>query len=304
MLRTSMMLVWTSLSIQLSAQFIVQGTVNDENGKPLSGANVYFEKNFLGTITDNTGEFVFNNVSSGEHILKISYIGYSTIRQKIDVNKNLNLDFRLSPESVLGEEVTVRASRAGSRDPIAFTEISKEEIRKNNLARDLPYLLSLTPSMVVSSDAGNGVGYTGIRIRGTDANRINFTLDGVPLNDAESHVMLFVNMPDFASSIENIQIQRGVGTSGNGAASFGASLNFLTSAIEKEPYSEFKTGYGSFNTTKNMVKLGTGLLKDHFSLGIRMSDVHSDGYIDRAFSDLQSFFIIRRVVYRKEHPQV
>lgn len=184
--------------------------------------------------------------------------------------------------------VEVRAVIASPTAPFAKTNLDKKEIARQNLGQDLPFLLNQTPSVVVNSDAGNGVGYTGIRIRGTDATRINVTLNGIPYNDAESQGTYFVDMPDFASSINRIQIQRGVGTSTNGAGAFGATINFSTNEVNRKAYGEINNSYGSFNTWKNTIKAGTGLLGNHFTIDARVSRVSSDGYIDRASTNLKS----------------
>ncbi len=174
---------------------------------------------------------------------------------------------------------------------MSYSTVSREAISVNNLAQDIPYVLGYTPSLVVSSDAGTGVGYTNINIRGTDVKRINVTIDGVPVNDAESHGVWWVDLPDLASSADNIQIQRGVGTSTNGAGAFGATINFQTSNLNREPYAEVNSSYGSFNTSKNTINFGTGLINKKFAFDARLSKIWSDGYIDRAFSDLKSFYI-------------
>jgi len=189
------------------------------------------------------------------------------------------------------DEVNVNALRAGEKTPVAFTNISKAEIEKGNLGQDLPYLISLTPSVVTTSDAGAGVGYTGFRIRGTDPTRINVTVNGIPLNDSESQGVWWVNMPDFASSIGNIQIQRGVGTSTNGAAAFGASVNLKTDGLNKEAYAVTNNSVGSFATLKNNVEFGTGLLNGKFAFDGRLSKISSEGYIDRAAADLKSLYL-------------
>lgn len=188
------------------------------------------------------------------------------------------------------EPVEIRAVRASDDAPFTKTMVSKKEIEKLNLAQDLPFILNQTPSVVVNSDAGNGVGYTGIRIRGTDASRINITLNGIPFNDAESQGTFFVDLPDFSSSISNIQVQRGVGTSSNGAGAFGASINISTNDVNEKPYLEINNSFGSFNTWKHTVKTGSGIVRDHLSMDLRLSKISSDGYIDRATSDLKSFY--------------
>lgn len=187
--------------------------------------------------------------------------------------------------------VEVRAVRAAPTAPFAKTNLSKKEISQQNLGQDLPFILNQTPSVVVNSDAGNGVGYTGIRIRGTDATRINMTLNGIPYNDAESQGLFFVNLPDLASSVNSIQVQRGVGTSTNGPGAFGATINFSTHEVNRTPYAELNNSYGSFNTWKNTLKLGTGILGKHFTTDIRLSRISSDGYVERGSSNLRSFYV-------------
>lgn len=191
---------------------------------------------------------------------------------------------------LLLEPIEVKAVRASEFSPFTKTNISKKEIEKINLGQDLPFLLQQTPSVVVHSDAGNGIGYTGIRIRGADATRINVTLNGVPFNDAESQGTFFVDLPDFSSSISSIQIQRGVGTSANGTGAFGASINISTNDANISPYAELHNSFGSFNSFKNTIKIGSGLIGNHFTTDFRISKISSDGYIDRASSDLQSFY--------------
>ncbi len=197
------------------------------------------------------------------------------------------------------QPVEVIAVRAGEKAPFAKTTVTKKEIEKNNLGQDLPFLLNQTPSVVVNSDAGAGVGYTGIRIRGTDASRINVTLNGIPYNDAESQGTYFVDLPDFSSSVNSIQIQRGVGTSSNGAGSFGASINLATNEINKKFYAELNNSYGSFNTLKNTLQFGSGILKNHFTIDGRLSRISSDGYINRAKTDLKSFYFSTAYVAEK-----
>lgn len=194
-----------------------------------------------------------------------------------------------SLDTVLGE-ASVIATRATRQTPIAFTNLSREQISRANHGQDIPYLLSATPSVVVTSDAGAGIGYTSLRIRGVDATRINVTANGIPVNDAESHTVFWVNMPDFASSVKDIQLQRGVGTSTNGAGAFGASLNLQTADFSQNPYAEVSASAGSFCTHKETFRIGTGLLKDHWTFDLRLSNIGTDGYIDRAAAKLHSFY--------------
>ncbi|HSF54028.1 MAG TPA: TonB-dependent receptor, partial [Algoriphagus sp.] len=228
---------------------------------------------------------------AGEVELRVSYLGFDSFRKVISIPFSGNLEIALEGKEFLTEEFIVSATRASSTTPTTFSNVDKSEIAKRNLGQDIPILLQYTPSVVSYSDAGAGVGYTGLRIRGSDQTRINATVNGIPMNDAESHGVFWVNMPDFASSVENVQIQRGVGTSTNGAATFGASLNFQTDTRQDEPYAQIDNSFGSFNTWRHTVKAGTGLLNDRFAVDARLSKITSDGYVDRAFSDLSSWFV-------------
>ena len=189
------------------------------------------------------------------------------------------------------DEVLVSAIRVNSKTPVSFSNLSKKEIQNRNLGQDIPILMNYMPSVVTTSDAGNGVGYTGIRVRGSDATRVNVTINGIPYNDSESHGTFWVNMPDFASSLQSVQLQRGVGTSTNGSGAFGASLNMLTDSYSEKASGEISNSLGSFNTRKHTVKFSTGLLNDQFEIAGRVSTLKSDGYIDRASSDLKSYFL-------------
>ena len=189
------------------------------------------------------------------------------------------------------DEVLVKSIRVDTDSPITHSNVDKEELAKTNLGQDIPVLLNYLPSVVTTSDAGAGIGYTYIRVRGSDASRVNITINGIPYNDSESQGTFWVNMPDFASSIENLQLQRGVGTSTNGSGSFGASLNILSDGISENAFSEIGIAGGSFNSQKYNVKFSTGLLNEHFEVSGRLSKITSDGYIDRASSDLKSYFL-------------
>ena len=196
-----------------------------------------------------------------------------------DSLKNVNL-----------QEVQVVSTRATAKTPVAFTNVTKDEISKQNTGLDLPFLLLNTPSVLTTSDAGAGIGYTSIRVRGTDASRINVTANGIPMNDSESHSVYWVNTPDLLSSLEDIQVQRGAGTSTNGSGAFGASINMRTQNTSVKPYAEVSGSYGSFNSHKETVRVGTGLLGNHWAFDARLSNIGSDGYRDRASSDLKSYF--------------
>lgn len=188
-------------------------------------------------------------------------------------------------------EVIVEATRASEKAPFAVTNFKKEAIEARNLGQDIPILVNFLPNVVTTSDAGAGIGYTGIRVRGSDATRVNVTINGIPLNDAESQGTYWVDLPDFASNTQSIQLQRGVGTSTNGAGAFGASLNLLTDGIAGKAGAEISKGYGSFNTYKYTIIANTGIINNHFEFTGRLSEIKSDGYIDRATSDLNSYYV-------------
>lgn len=231
------------------------------------------------------------DLPESNYVIEVTFIGYAGAKVAVSLPRQEAVSLALSPVAYLTEEVIVTATRASANSATSFSTIDKEYLEKQNLGQDLPYLMNLTPSVVVSSDAGNGVGYTGIRIRGSDSRRVNLTINGIPLNDAESHGTFLVNLPDFASSIDNMQIQRGVGTSTNGAGAFGGSINIQTTKSSTEPYASLDNSYGSFNTLKNTVSVGTGLINNAFSFNGRLSRITSDGFVDRATSQLHSFFL-------------
>jgi iron complex outermembrane recepter protein len=257
---------------------------------PLAGANVWIDGTFLATTTNADGFFVLKNVQMTRVTLVVSYVGYSRFSGYVTADSNDSLEVKLKTSAYTTEEIVITASRADAMTPSTQHTVRGTELMELGSGQDLPVLLELTPSVVSSSDAGAGIGYTGFRIRGTDISRINVTINGVPLNDPESHGVFWVNMPDLVSSVDNIQIQRGVGTSSNGAAAFGASVNIQTTKFSDEPYAEINSFAGSFNSFSNNVKFGTGLLQGMWTFDGRLSRTTSDGYIDRAFSDLKSYF--------------
>ncbi|MEO5907874.1 MAG: TonB-dependent receptor, partial [Ginsengibacter sp.] len=221
----------------------------------------------------------------------LAFLGFFADAQDTSVHK-------LS-DTLMLDNIEITSIRAADKAPFTKTNLSKEQIANVNFGQDLPFILNQTPSVVVNSDAGNGVGYTGIRIRGTDASRINVTLNGIPYNDAESQGTFFVDLPDVSSSLSSIQIQRGVGTSSNGAGAFGATINLSTNEVNKVKYLELNNSYGSFNTWKNTLKFGTGLLANHFLIDARVSKISSDGYIDRATSNLKSLYFSAAYINKK-----
>jgi iron complex outermembrane receptor protein len=280
------------VSFRAVAQFSISGTITDQvSGQSLAGASVRLENTFKASTSDHAGHYRLSNLSAGSYLVKVSYIGYETLEQTVDLQSDFTLDLRLEKKQVLADEVIVTATQATDKSALAYTNLNRAELSKQNLGQDLPLLLNLTPSAVTTSDAGAGVGYTGIRIRGSDATRVNVTINGVPYNDAESQGSFFVNLPDLASSVNSIQIQRGVGTSTNGPGAFGASLNIQTNQLRKEAYAEVNNTFGSFNTWKHTAMVGTGLINGHFTFDGRLSKIASDGYIDRSSSDLKSFYL-------------
>lgn len=288
MRKLSLIVLLTTLIISVSAQNHIRGKITDENNRPLAGATVLLKQTGQTEKTNRQGEFAFNKLTDYAYNVQVKFVGYSTFEKVIKTGSIENII--LEPKNVSLDEIIVSATRAGDRSPVAFANVSKEKIEERNTGQDLPYLLSLTPSFIVTSDAGTGIGYTGFRIRGTDANRTNITVNGIPLNDSESHGVFFVNMPDFASSLNSIQVQRGVGTSSNGASAFGASINMQTETFNPLPYAEIGTSLGSFGTMKNSVKAGTGLMNG-FAVDARLSNLISDGFIDRASVDMKSYFV-------------
>ena len=273
-----------------SAQNRLSGIVRGENGEPLSNANVVLGNTFRVTVTNSEGKFILNNLKDESYLLKVSYLGFQNYQQIVNIRNSPVLDIRLKSSPFLVEEVLVSASRVSSNSPVAHTTIGKETINNENQGQDIPYLLNMTPSFVATSDAGTGIGYTNFRIRGTDLNRINVTMNGIPVSDAESHSTYFVDIPDIASSVENIQVQRGVGNSTNGAGAFGASIDIQTSKLDSSATANYNGSYGSFNTLKNNVSVGTGL-HGKFAFNASLSKITSDGFIDRGASDLKSFFL-------------
>ena len=270
---------------------VVRGKVTDGSGNFLPGTAITIENTSLGVLTDEEGSYIFTGLSDGNYRLRYSFIGYETRTVKVELKGVAIVNVALIPKPVETGEVFVNATRAGEHAPFTYSTINNDMLRKQNTGHDLPFLLSLTPSLVESSEAGNGVGYTSQRIRGTDGSRINVTIDGIPLNDAESQQVFWVDLPDLAASAENIQIQRGVGTSSNGAGAFGATISIETANPGNEPSAEINSAAGSFNTFKNMVSASTGLLADKFAFNIRYSDIKSDGYIKRTGSNHRSAFI-------------
>ena len=264
------------------------------------------------TLSDKRGYFQLLVPKKTGLTLVVSHVAYEAQQIALNPDSLRNLAIVLKPIVNVTDEAVVKATRMGKDQPGTYSEVSKKEIEKSNLGQDLPFLLNQIPGSVIHSDAGAGVGYTGIRIRGIDPTRINVTINGIPVNDAESQGVWWVNMPDFASSVQNIQVQRGIGTSTNGAAAFGASINLQTNAVQKDPFAEvsyaigflkndwsykagnsplaFENGW-NLNTQKRNIVFGAGLLPNKWSFEGRISQIKSDGFIDRSSSNLQSYYL-------------
>ena len=274
----------------LFGQYSIKGIVNDIEGNIIPGVEVKIKAYNYHTTTDRNGEFYFDQINSKISALELSFslLGYESKSLFIPnvLVKKIHQITLLKKSSNL-EEVSLNATRQKNNQ----SSSSLIELDKDNYGQDIPFLLDKSPSVVTTSDAGTGIGYSGVRIRGVDASRINVTINGIPVNDPESHDVYWVNMPDLASSTENIQIQRGVGTSTNGAAAFGASINVQTNKISKEPYANIDHSIGSFSTLKSSINVGSGLLNDRFSLDMRLSNIRSNGYIDRASANLNSYYL-------------
>ncbi|MGO1243485.1 MAG: TonB-dependent receptor [Sphingobacterium sp.] len=277
------------INIVASAQQRFEVNVHSYDGKPLQGATVELQNQTKAT--NANGKAIFDKIDTIASLISVRFLGYAPYHKRVTLANLSAIDIELQLENRHTGEVYVLATRVGENAASTYKNISKEEIQKNNLGQDLPYLLDQTPSVVVGSDAGAGIGYTNITVRGSNNQRINVTLNGIPLNDAESMGSFFVNLPDFASSTQSIQIQRGIGTSTNGAGAFGASLNIQSDELDSLPNAELNNTFGSYNTWKNTVKVGSGLINNKFALNARLSRISSDGYIDRASSDLKSFYV-------------
>lgn len=279
------------------AQFMVTGQISAEN-ELLPGVNIQILNTNYATATDAEGKFSFK-LPVGNYALKVSYIGYKTVIHHFSVlNKDEFLNIFLYENIYQLGGMEVVATRVNANSAIPSSLLDSSFIAKNNLGTDLPYILDQTPSVVVTSDAGNGIGYSGIRIRGSDPTRVNVSINGIPVNDAESQGVYWVDFPDLASSANSIEIQRGTGTSANGAGAFGGTVNILTTNENEKAFGELSNSFGSFNSHKHTLKMGTGKLyqtnnkrDNYFSFDSRLSWIASDGYIDRAFSDLKSFYI-------------
>lgn len=271
-------------------KYIVSGKVTDRSGDPLPGATVILEDTYLGAVAGLDGHYSIEGVRGGSYNIRVSFMGFETVVAMVLVEGDIVRDFEMEFSTVTTDEIVVKGTRAGKRTPVTFSEIKSDQIQKTNFASDITHMLTMVPSLVETSESGIGVGYTDFRIRGSDPSRINVTIDGIPVNDSESQQVFWVNMPDLAGSVSDIQIQRGIGTSTNGSGAFGATVNLRTENPSPVPYAELSSTWGSFNTIKGSAKLGSGLIGERFMMDIRLSGLKSDGYVDRSGSDHTSLF--------------
>jgi iron complex outermembrane receptor protein len=264
---------------------------NMQNFESIGSAFVQIadKENTYSTYATPNGSINISNLIPGKYKITISHIGYRIYQDTVDLTINRSGKvFFLEPTMNYLDAAIISSVRAGDFTPTTFTNLKKEEITQLDQSKDFPFFLNMTPSTVISSDAGNGIGYTGIRVRGIDPTRVNVTVNGIPINDAESQGMYWVNMPDIASSTESVQIQRGVGTSTNGSAAFGASVNIRTADLAQKEFTRMTLGAGSFNTQRLSLEYGTGRLKNNWAFQLRGSLINSDGFIDRANTNLKS----------------
>ncbi len=274
------------------AQYTISGHVFDASDQSsLIGAHIHLSGTQRGVFTDAEGKYLLDRLPRGVFEIVVSFIGYESHKMEVDLTENHVVDIHLKRRATMTEEVVVIATRAVGRTPATYTNMNKEELSGKNLGQDMPFLLSMSPSVIVSSDAGTGIGYTWMNIRGSDNSRINVTINGIPVNDSESHGVWWVNMPDLVSSVDNVQIQRGAGLSTHGSGAFGASISLQSNTLRDETYAELLTTAGSYNTLRNTVAFGTGLIHGNWAFDGRLSRIRSDGYMDRASANLGSYYL-------------
>ncbi len=283
-------MLWSSCAF--AQQYSIYGKVKQVQGaRVIPGATVEVKELNRYSVSDEFGNFRVSKLPPGNYIVSVRHLGFVEQIETITLSRNQEMNFILEESSQMTDEVVVFATRANDKTPTTYMEIGKEAIQKQNFGQDLPMLLNWTPSMVTTSDAGAGIGYTGLRIRGSDATRINVTVNGIALNDSESHGVFWVNTPDLASSVQSIQVQRGVGTSTNGPGAFGATVSIQTDALTQNPYAEAMASVGSFSSQRYTFKAGTGLINNRWAFDGRVSNIKSDGYLERATSDLNSYYL-------------
>ena len=282
-------LFFVYLSFSAFSQDLIEGNIKDSKGNIIPSANIYISSTKEVLYANLKGDFYIKSPSENFKI-SISHVGYIAKEITIKSNEKKYYEVVLEDGILLSDEIKVTSTRVKENSPFAFSNISRNFIEENNIGRDIPFLIQSTPSAYSTSDTGNGVGYTGIRIRGSDATRINVTINGIPYNDSESHGVFWVNMPDLASSSSSIQVQRGVGSSTNGGGAFGGTVSIKTGNLSEKFRINYSSSAGSFKTFKNSFEINSGLINNALNFNLRLSKITSDGYIDRAFSDLKSYY--------------
>lgn len=290
-MRYLLLFLFGLLGLQASAQYSISGRVINADGEPLMQASVFVIEQQIATITDDDGYYSLTDLEAGEHTLKASYVGYKSYVDYVELDADLTVNINLGDNKLYLNTVDISTNRVAKDGVFTQTTMSAADVQKDNVGQDIPYLLRWTPSVVATSDAGTGIGYTGLRIRGSDATRVNVTINGVPINDAESQAVFWVNMPDLATSVDGLQVVRGVGASTNGAGAFGGTVSMTTDKVHQNSYIQANGTLGSFGTSRASVSLGTGLINNQFYIDGRYSVVNSNGFIDRATADLSSYYL-------------
>jgi len=290
----AILVILLALPVNTPAQgrSIVRGNIKDAvTGKPLEGANVIIEGTTIGAASDENGNYIIRNVSSGQQTVEASFLGYFTGKTEIDAAGDVIVDFALRPRTIESPEVVVTATRAREREtPVAFTNVDRTEIEEKYDLQDIPMLLTDVPGVYSYSESGASIGYTYMRIRGFDQSRVGVMLNGIPLNDPESHAVYWVDLADFGENVQDIQVQRGVGNSLYGASAIGGSVNVVTHNFSDERAISLKTGYGSYKTRKFSLGMSSGLIDKKYAVYGRFSRLLSDGYRNSAWADLWNYF--------------
>jgi len=281
-------------------QHKITGVVTDQDLNPLDFASVFLEGTDYMAVTDEKGQFVIENVPTDEYLIKVTFLGFKDYEEIFFLDGEKKFIIELEGQAFGLDQIQINGTWAKEKFPFAFTGMNKEQLTNQNRLEDVPYVLQYTPSVVVSSDAGTGVGYTGIRVRGVDPTRVNVNINGIPYNDPESQSVYWVNIPDIMASTNDIQVQRGIGTSMHGTGSFGASINLNTKKVNLDPHLSVNSSFGSFNTYKLSAEGGVGLINDKFTLDGRYSLIRTDGYVDRAKASLTSYFFTGSKLSNKE----
>ncbi len=272
----------------------IKGIIKDsETGLPLDGANVGLSGTIIGTTSNQEGQYLLSNVPNGNYTINVSFLGYKVINRDMQVNQTeIILNFQLLPTILRGQELIVTATRAiAGETPVAFSTITKEDIKARYYAQDIPVLLSELPSTTFYSESGNGIGYNHLSIRGFDQRRISVMINGIPQNDPEDHNIYWLDFPDLLGNVEDIQVQRGAGSAFYGPPAIGGSLNIITSRFDPDKKISVYSGVGNFNTQKYSLSVNSGLLKDRYIISGRISQIKSDGYRDRSWVNFKSFFL-------------